>query len=129
MLINKKLTAIFIGLNAILLIIPFRFSENILFRTLKSNSYSHINYDSGFDKTGLSKFQEFMEADKSTIKSVDINFKMKVFSISNWNNVFQTADLNDGIRMELSAPSTVGLLVGYMNAIKDTVRGYELIHD
>jgi len=38
---------------------------------------------------------------------------MKVHSITDYNNVFQTAPENQGIRLELAKPSTLSLVVGH----------------
>jgi len=48
---------------------------------------------------------------------------MKAYSISGYPNVFQTGPVNSGIRMELSQPSSIGLVTRYK---KNDLKGYIL---
>lgn len=79
-------------------------------RVLKEVSYSGINYRSSAIGT-ISKIKEYYETEGARFKDIEINFKMRVNSIYDYNNVFQTAPWNQGICLELVSPSSLGLVV------------------
>src|SRR5262249_52886645 len=57
-------------------------------------------------------------------KDIRITFRMKVPSFSNgYPNIFQTAPINSGLRMELSSSGNLGLLVAHK---LNQVQGYSL---
>jgi hypothetical protein len=49
-------------------------------------------------------------------RDISVRFKMKASAIDDYNNVFQTGPGNTGIRMELSLPSRLGLIIGTKDA-------------
>lgn len=99
-------------------------SENIMFETIKSVKHNHIYFDSRTSQSDLSSIKEFQETSESEFNEVRVSFKMLVYAISGYNNIFQLAPDNSGIRMELSKPATVGVLVGYND--KSKIKGFTL---
>lgn len=100
------------------------FVDPFKYKTLKKVEFDHIAYDSQSKDHELSRVKELTENIKAQDKEISINFEMKAYSISDWNNVFQTAPSNSGIRMELSKPDAVGLVIGTNN--KEGYRGFHL---
>jgi len=78
---------------------------------VKKKSYAHIEYNSASKDVQLSRIKEFNEAVKGSSYAMNLAFKMKVFAIHGYNNIFQTAPGNDGVRMELVEPSSLGLVI------------------
>ena len=77
----------------------------------KHVKYENINYDSSSRDPSLVQVKSYSEKDASDIKEINIRFKMRVAKIENYNNVFQTAPYNMGVRMELSPPSKLSLCI------------------
>lgn len=82
------------------------------YRKTGSSKYANINYDSRSKDRELAAVKKYKESIISDALDMNIRFKMKAYSISEWNNIFQSAPVNTGIRMELSKPSTLSLLIG-----------------
>ena len=107
--LKKHLTTFFI-INLVVLLAAFAFEDNFIYQKVKDNRHDGISYDSRSNNPEKARVKSFSETD-STFKKVDISFRMKVYSMGKYDNVFQTAQANDGIRLELSAPSTLALIV------------------
>ncbi len=95
-------------------------------KRIKTVEYRNVNFDSRSSDPGKTSVKTFKENIQSDVKEVDISFLMKVYSISHWNNVFQTARLNEGIRMELSQPSNVGIVIATNDS--EGLKGFSLFN-
>src|SRR3989338_2620781 len=91
-------------------------SDSFKFKETNRGKHININYDSHSGDSALTSIKEFSESVKSEYKEVDINFDVRLYSIHNWQNIFQTAPLNTGIRMEISEPATLGMIVSTKNS-------------
>jgi len=65
----------------------------------------------------------FSEAEVRRSKEIDLSFHFSAHSFPGYPNIFQTAPYNKGLRMELSEPSGLGLIIGLKHS---TERGYEI---
>ena len=96
---------------------------------VKSESYKNINFDSQAQDNNLSAVKEFHERnfdefkEKKYLKEVEISFKCEIYSIAEWDNIFQTAPLNYGMRMELSKAG-MGILIG----TEDEYKGFTVLN-
>ena len=127
---TTKRLAILLIVNAVLLSFFIGAHHATFLRTVKTVDLGPFNFDSRSSRPELSQVKEYFENHAAAMKAVTIHFRMTVHAISNWNNVFQTAPLNDGMRLELSAPATLCLLVGHSTARKiGDERTYPLLSD
>jgi peptidoglycan/LPS O-acetylase OafA/YrhL len=113
--INKYLMIVVASI-AILL---FLFQENISYSKVASNQINSINYNAG------EKFFETIESSESSLKETKISFSMLINKLNNFDNSFQTADINKGIRMEISQAGKIGLIVSQGD--NNRFRGFPLI--
>ncbi len=91
--------------------------------TVKSAAYTAPGFDSRARISKL-KEKEYFETQDSSLKELNVGFSFNAYSISNWNNIFQTADENHGVRLELGSPSGMSLVIG---ADSDSgLKGYTL---
>ncbi|MCX6722921.1 MAG: hypothetical protein NT094_02515 [Candidatus Staskawiczbacteria bacterium] len=74
-------------------------------------NYRGCFFDSNSSDSGLSKYKTITTEYKQGPKELLINFRFKVYRFGDYNNIFQTAPGNSGIRMELTSPSTLALIV------------------
>lgn len=88
-------------------------------KLIKNVKYTNINFNNRSKNADMSAIKEFYESTNAPIEEIDIDFKVKINSIYNWNNIFQTAAFNKGVRMELALPSTLGVVIS-----DGTERGY-----
>jgi hypothetical protein len=96
-----------------------------MFKTIKNVKLDHISFDSRTTQLNLSSLKEFRETGESEFTAVRLAFRMKVYSIpTDYSDIFQLAPVNSGIRMELSKPARLGMVVGYDN--KDKYKGFIL---
>lgn len=102
-------------------------SNIIRYTAIKNVSHANLNYNNQSEDINISSVKDFSELVQSDYKEINISFYAKVKSISGWNNIFQTAPLNSGIRMELSEPSTLGLVIKSKN--KEAFRGFYLTRE
>lgn len=98
--------------------------DSFKFKEVKRGDHINVNYDSRSGDPALSAIKEFSESVKSEYKEVEINFDAVIYSIHNWQNIFQTAPSNTGIRMEIAEPAILSLVVGAKNL--DGYRGFLL---
>lgn len=120
----------FIGLlilSGFVLICSNYVTDKAGYSAIKNVTYKNINYNNHSGDISLSAVKDFSELVKSDYKEIEISFYAKVKSIPKWNNIFQTAPLNSGIRMELSEPSALGLVIKNRN--KDTYRAFYLTRE
>jgi hypothetical protein len=109
---------------AILLIIPivllyalvFLVPDTITYNVPKSGRHAVLSYDSlkGKDEqSGDARAPIPISGEVAgfRVKQVEISFRILVRSIGRFDNAFQTASANDGIRMELSRPAKTALVV------------------
>jgi len=96
-----------------------------MFETIRDVKIDHIYFDSRAPQSNLSSFKEFRETTESEFTEVRLALRMKVYSIpTDYIDIFQLAPVNSGIRMELSKPARLGMVVGYDN--KDKYKGFVL---
>ena len=82
--------------------------------------YGGISYDSRAKDPNRAAIKHLPEIGGSKFDNLTVSFWMRAYSIGNYPNVFQTAPLNSGIRMELSKPSTLALLIPVGNFYRST---------
>jgi hypothetical protein len=99
-------------LAAVLLLLLFVFNDRFVYRPMKPVSIEHIDYDSRSAGRDLSSVKEFSQPGRIVARDIDISFKMKVYSIGQYDGVFQTGPGNAGVRMEVSKPGTLALIAG-----------------
>ncbi len=76
-----------------------------------SQTYSEKEYDSASNDPLISKPFKFVETRGGLRKELKVSFKMKVYNIKYYPNVFQTSSLNEGARMELSPSNSQAYLI------------------
>jgi hypothetical protein len=102
MLIKNKTGLMLCLLSAVLLAYSFFFADNLAYRRLYSVSHRNIHFDSASaDKAllGIKEFPETYSGDQ-TVKELTLAFRMKPADLF-YDNVFQTAPGEQGVRMEL----------------------------
>ncbi len=92
-------------------LIALNLPQKFYYKFKHADTYTNIDYGSSSQATSQSSIKEFRQKDIRGFKDIAISFAMKTYSIDDHNNVFQTAPFNSGIRMELSKPSTLVLIV------------------
>lgn len=113
--------------NIITIFFIYSQRDSLQYSSIYSKKYSNIEYDSKSKDKRLSSYKEFKETKKSDLKDIEISFDATVYSVSQYDNIFQTAPENKGVRMEISKPSALGLVVGYdMKFMKFKLRGFPI---
>ncbi len=113
------------SLVAVLLLLTCMYEDAILFKRAKTIKIQNVDFKGPAQEPRSASAKVFPQADDNfTFKAVDIHLKMKVHSITDFNNVFQTAPANRGIRLELSKPSTLALVVGHTGP--EVLKGFVL---
>ena len=115
---RRTLFGILFALSVIALISVFTESDKIEYNAQKAFSKQGINFDGRAGATGpLSRVPEFVEAaNNHPVKGqITIKLSFNAQSVGTYGNVFQTAPLNDGLRLELAKPNTAALIVGAHN--------------
>jgi hypothetical protein len=97
--------------QSLLLAVAAACRDTFVYKAIKEVRHAGIEYDSRSVNPKNKEIKAYFEPDSADLREVDIHFKMKVHSIGNYGNVFQTAPLNDGVRLELSSPSTIAAIV------------------
>lgn len=87
-------------------------SDLLCFETLKKVRHAGISFDSRSPDKALAAYKELGGETPGALYDLSVRFRMKVYSVGGWNNVFQTAPGNSGIRLELGKPFTAGLVWG-----------------
>ena len=82
------------------------YSDPLTLREIRHEELRGLAYDSRASDEGLRAVKRYEETASAKLSEMDISFEMKVYRIAGYGNVFQTAPLNKGIRMELSEPNT-----------------------
>jgi hypothetical protein len=85
-------------------------SDAGVFKAVKSVEHSVSEYDSSSNQPDINTPAEFIENIDKEYKDTHISFDMEIYTIDNYNNIFQTAPANSGLRMELSQPSKLAFL-------------------
>lgn len=107
---DKKLGLLLFGTFILLGVVIF-YSESPTTKKVIKTEYSNINYDYHSNDPGLSKPKEFRSDKKSEPKNISIDFDVKALD-DNYDNMFQTAGDPATIRLELTHPKTLSLIVG-----------------
>jgi len=100
---------LFVFLCVALILVTIK-ADIFCFKAEKKIKFSGINYDSCSANKTLRMYKELKGASASGPVDISISFKMKIYSIGESNNVFQTAPGNVGLRLELTKPSTAALV-------------------
>lgn len=115
-MVKHKWTTVFlISFFAVLLLFTFIYQDAIIYKRAKTIKIDNAAFGSeARDSQPLPPAVTFAPQgdDNFTFRDVEIRFKMKAHSITEYNNVFQTAAVNTGIRLELAKPSILALIVG-----------------
>lgn len=98
------------------LIALFVMPNPFLYNSLASSKIAGIAY-SGHARPR--DFHETTELVRGKIMKIAIAMQFRASSIGQFDNVFQTAPMNSGVRLELSKPNTLAVIVG-----ADNVSGY-----
>lgn len=104
-----------------LLLVTFLYGDFIANRGTKEGRVSQVQLDTRSPESGLAEVKEVLETSPGRVQKLDLHFQMKVYSIQEFDNVFQTADGNQGIRMELHTPRSVALV--FRDRSRDEVKG------
>ncbi len=72
--------------------------------------YSIQSFDSHSGENYKITHKEIKTGKSLLTRGLKINFRFKIYHIDGYDNLFQTAPYNSGIRMELSPPSTLALI-------------------
>jgi len=106
---NSRYQVCLIFTAAVLAALAF-FSQDAILTKYK-RELKDINYDSASPNPKLKSAPEFYENRDYPIKETTIRFKAKIHSVVGWDNLFQTAPVNFGLRMELNK-TKLGLIIG-----------------
>jgi len=110
---NRNILLTLFWFSFILLVTVFFVSNVVLTREF---TFSGFNYAGKYSHPiTIGKFPEVKHLQSKEIK---VNFRIKVDSLSNYDNIFQTAAGNAGIRMELggSGARSLGMVIGDKSA-------------
>jgi len=106
---------------ALLLFLSF-YGDHLLFSSSKAERVQLSLWEARSGNPGPGgEFWEYTETSPGRVYRLDLSFWVKVYSIQEFNNVFQTADGNEGLRMELHAPRFVALV--FRDHSRDEVKG------
>ncbi len=97
---------------AVLLALLSIYSDHLTLREIKHHELRGLAYDSRSSDESLRTVKRYEEAASAKLSETDISFEMKAYRISGYDNVFQTAPLNGGVRMELAEQNTAALALG-----------------
>ena len=81
-------------------------------RTVSSFTAENVSYDS----SNPAQIYRHLEVARGSLKTFQLSMGFEPTSISSYNNAFQTAPANSGLRLELSKPNTLALVAGSRNA-------------
>lgn len=114
---------------SVLVLLASVLTPNIFkYREIASGRYSRVNFDSNSKDIVLSSVKEFPGKPDFGSPYARIRFKLKADKITQYNNAFQTADLNYGIRLEFTAPSRMTLVAGH-TAKRGGIKGFGLTNN
>ncbi|MFH1825475.1 MAG: hypothetical protein ABH873_09690 [Candidatus Firestonebacteria bacterium] len=102
------------------------FGDNLNYKLIKEVKYSNISFNSQSKNKEQSSIKQYVENLSSDVKEIEISFNMKIYYIFQWDNIFQTAIENDGVRLELSLPSTLAIGIGNVKKNKTV---FKIIED
>jgi len=91
----------------------FVFGDAFKYNNLGSFQIGGISYNSANGTKGIFRHQESARGD---LKTFELSLDFNASSINHFNNVFQTAPANSGLRLELSKPGTVALIAAARNS-------------
>jgi hypothetical protein len=104
---NTVLSLLF-GASFFGLIAVFSIPDLFRYQTARVFQASAISYDSSQRAAPV----ELRNTVNSPVKSVEIVLRFRTRSAANYGNLFQTAPLNSGLRLELPRPGVLALIVG-----------------
>jgi hypothetical protein len=95
-----------------LYLLAFVFSDHLENKgPVETRSYQDFGYDSRSLDIARSTAAELNQGGEAELRQMTMAFRMKVHSIDKYNNVFQTAPENSGVRLQLSRPSLAALIL------------------
>jgi len=112
MIRNTRRIILLTSLVAVLLLLTLIYEDTITLKRARTIRIQNIDFKSRARELNLHSQRVSSREDNYRFKAIDIHIRMKVYSITEHNNVFQTAPANQGIRLELAKPSTLALVVG-----------------
>lgn len=92
--------------------ITFAFEAYAPKKTVNTVKHELANFDSHSQNKALSSVKEFFEAGEGIPVGVRVGFRMKIENITSWDDIFQTAPSNAGVRVEISEPGVMDVVVG-----------------
>ena len=104
------LVAVIFFLGAYLFLVFF--PETIEYESIGSVKHTGIGYSGRPPGPALPEATQFLERRPSDARDLRISFNVRVTGTSAFDNLFQTAPGNQGVRMELGQPSVLALVVG-----------------
>jgi hypothetical protein len=113
----------FLGAGSfVLFLLLSLYGENLRFPLTKAEEIHLGFWDSRSGNPGrLEEPWEYTETFSGQVHRLDLQFEMKVYAIWEFDNVLQTADGNEGLRLELHSPRTVSLV--FRDRHRGEVRG------
>ncbi len=109
---RSTLYAVLLAGCLVALLATFLFANAIQYRAFKSFQIGNINYNGA---VGAKRIYLHAEDASSDLKSIDLTMSVEASSIHKYDNFFQTAPLNKGLRLELSKPSNLVLIAHAKN--------------
>lgn len=103
--------------TAVCLIMTTFFPDKLSTKRVIIAELSNVNFDSRSPDSVLSKPKEYLTDQKTEPKSIAIRLEMLALD-DNYDNLFQTANDPLAIRLELTHPNTLNLLVGTIEGLK-----------
>ncbi len=116
---KQTLFGILLCISVVALVLLFVETNALEYKTLKSVTETRINFDShAGGGNSASQPRAFNESRKAPLKRISIQMSFFVYSIGEHNNIFQTAPVNGGLRLELTKPGTLAVIAGARNTRK-----------
>lgn len=101
-----------------------------MYSVIKRDELSIPIYDSSSSDAEVNIPKDFIVDNIDTeYKEIHIAFDFRIDGITEYNNLFQTADANNGLRMELSQPNKLWLLTGLRSDPPNDLVGFEIGSD
>ncbi len=116
------LFAIFI--NVVLLIAVYNIDTGYQIKEVKKNRIANINFDSRSKDPQLQSIKSYSEQTSAQINDISIQFKVKIKNTASVGDIFQTAPMDRGIRVELEN----GALNLFINTSANFPRKFALIN-
>lgn len=110
---------LFILLGLILFSLLFIYAKELSFIPVYWGTKDHIQFDSKSYNTRINKPFSWMAGNHflcqlSPKKSIKMAGSFEMYSLSDWQNLFQTAPVNEGLRLEINSAGKAGFVLGVL---------------